>query len=128
MLKFRLMGGPVIGRTSTDRRFGRARFSPQFQRLVEKQLGDCLILAHERKAHAEVGLSSIVFRPGHLRLSDSFKIQLCEAAGVPKLKLLPIGVLLYPPRISEFPPRISGVRGTVGGGPHWCVKHRGMTA
>ena len=128
MLKFRLMGGPVIGRTSTDRRFGRARFSPQFQRLVEKQLGDCLILAHERKAHAEVGLSSIIFRPGHLRFPDGFKIQLCKASGVPKLKLLPIGLLLYPPRIGELPPRISGVRGTVGGGPHWCVKHRGMTA
>src|ERR1700704_6125890 len=90
MLTFRLTGGPLIGGTSTDWRFGGARFSPQFRRLIEKQLGDCLILAHEREAHAEVGLSSIVFRPGHLRLPDSFKIQLCEAAGVPKLKLFPI--------------------------------------
>src|SRR3981081_3496206 len=91
MLTFRLRGGPVIGGTSTDWRFGGARFSPQFQRLVEKQLGDCLILAHERKAHAEVGLSSIVFRPGHLLLSYTLNISLCEAEGGPKLKLLPIG-------------------------------------
>jgi hypothetical protein len=72
MLMSRLTGESMIGRPRADRRSGRTRLSPQLQHFVEKQLGDCLILAHERKAHAQVGLSSIVFRAGHSRTSKGF--------------------------------------------------------
>jgi hypothetical protein len=82
----RLPGEPMIGRSRADRRFGRARLSPQLEYFVEKQLGDCLILAHERKAHAQVGLSFVVFRAGHSRDSKGFQIQLSRLWGVPNLE------------------------------------------
>ena len=72
MLMSRLADGLIVRQARAGRRFGRTGLSPQLQHFVEKQLGDCLILAHECKAHAEVGLSSIVFRPGHWRRPDGF--------------------------------------------------------
>jgi hypothetical protein len=49
------MSGLAGGRMRLARvgqRLGRTGLSPQFQYFVEKQLGDCLILAHQRKPHA----------------------------------------------------------------------------
>ena len=95
MLMSRLPGEPMIGRPHADRRSGRTRLSPQLQHFVEKQLGDFLILAHERKAHAQVGLSSVVFRACHSRVSKGFKIQLRRLGGVPNLNLFPTMMLPY---------------------------------
>jgi len=89
----RLTSESMIGRPRADRRSGRTRLSPQLQHFVEKQLGDFLILAHERKAHAQVGLSSIVFGAGHSQASKRFQSQLRRQQGVPNLNLFPTMML-----------------------------------
>jgi len=87
MLMSRLADGLIVRQARAGRRFGRTGLSPQLQHFVEKQLGDCLILTHERKAHAQIGLSLIIFRVGHLLTSRRFQTQLGRVAGVPKLQL-----------------------------------------